>query len=500
MGCLLALLLVAGGGEPRRSPDRPLGLNLAGIADWSTELVFNDAMKASRPWVSQAEGKPWGQGGPLDLDRLGNVKSLKPGQSAEALLFVEQDGHYPTGDYVCRWEGTGELVFGGAARVKEKAGNRAVVAVEPARGQVSVRLTKTDPADPVRGIRFFLPGTEATADAEPFHPSLVARLKGFRVIRFMDWGHTNNNPTVSWADRTTPAHATQAGRAGVAAEHMLQLVAATGCDPWLCVPHLADDGYVTELAKLVRDKLPAGRRVYVEYSNETWNGQFAQAKHCQKKGLELGLSKNAYEAQLRYSSQRSVEIFKLFAAAFGDPNRVVRVIAAQSANPWTGKTEVEWQEAYKQADAVAVAPYFGNRLGDPKKADATSRLSVEQVLEECRKDIAANAKPLREYAELARKRNLKLLAYEGGQHLAGYGGAENTEALTKLFHAANRHPGMGELYAADLKQWFDLGGDVFAVFSSVGRYSKWGSWGLLERWDQPEDSGPKMRAVRAAQR
>lgn len=490
MGCLLLLALAA-------PADRPLGLNLAGLADWSTELVFNDAFKTARAWVSQTEGKPWGQGGPLDLDTHGFVKSFRPGQSAETLLFVDQQGHYPAGDYVCTWVGRGELAFGQAARVKERSGNRAVVTVEPAKGGVSIKLTKTDPADPVRDIRFFLPGTEATADKEPFHPSLVARLKGFRVIRFMDWGHTNNNPTVTWADRTTPAHCTQAGPKGCAVEFMLKLSAVTGCDPWLCVPHQADDGYVTELAKLVKATLPADHTVYLEYSNETWNGQFQQAKHCQKRGLELGLSKNPYEAQLRYSSRRSVEVFRRFGEAFGDSKRLVRVIAAQSANPWTGKTELEWQDAAKHADAVAIAPYFGNRLGDPKKAAETAKLSVEQVLEECKKDIAANAKPVREYAAMAKTHNLRLLAYEGGQHLAGYGGAENNEALTKLFHAANRHPGMEALYAADLKQWHDLGGDVFAVFSSVGRYSKWGSWGLLERWDQVEADGPKMRAVRA---
>jgi hypothetical protein len=489
MACLLLLALTA-------PPDRPVGLNLAGLADWSTELTFVDAFKTARAWVSQADGKPWGQGGPLALDRLGFVQSLAPGQSAETLLFVDQQGHYAGGDYVCRWDGRGELAFGGAARLKARAGTRAVVAVEPARGQVSIRLTKTDPADPVRNIRFFLPGTEATADREPFHPSLLARLKGFRVIRFMDWGHTNNNPTAAWADRTTPAHCTQTGNRGCAVEHMLQLAAATGCDPWLCVPHLADDGYAAELGRLVKAMLPAGRTVYLEYSNETWNGQFEQARHCQRKGLELGLSTNPYEAQLRYSARRSVELFRAFGGAFGDPARLVRVIAAQSANPWTGKTELDWQDAYKQADAVAIAPYFGVSP-PPKDADRVLKLGVEGVLADCRDRIVKNAKTTGEYAAMARQRGLRLLAYEGGQHLVGTQGAENNEPLTKLFHAANRHPGMEALYAQDLKQWYDLGGDVFAVFSSVGRYSKWGSWGLLERWDQPEADAPKVRAVRA---
>jgi hypothetical protein len=94
------------------------------------------------------------------------------------------------------------------------------------------------------------------------------------------------------------------------------------------------------------------------------------------------------------------------------------------------------------------------------------------------------------------KRKLDLIAYEGGQHLAGYQGAENNDALTKLFHTANRHPKMRELYLEDLNNWKEAGGGLFCLYSSVGRYSKWGSWGLLESSDQDPKTAPKFRAVR----
>lgn len=476
--------------------DRPLGLNLAGVTDWSTELVFVDAFKAARPWISQAEGMGWGQGGPLELDAKGFVKRLAPGQSAETLLFVDQQGHYPAGDYLCLYDGTGEVGFGLAAEVKDRKPNRVVVAVHPDRGQVSIKLTKTDPADPVRNIRFILPGFDATYDKEPFHPSLLARLKGFACVRFMDLGRTNDSPVAAWADRTTPAHCTQADKAGVAIEYQLALVNAAGVDAWLCVPHKADDGYVRELAKLVKAKLDPKRKVYLEYSNETWNGQFQQARYCKEQGLKLGLSKDAFQAQLRYSSQRSVELFKLFETEFGK-DRLVRVLAAQSANPWTGLQVLGWQDAASHADAIAIAPYFGHSLGSPKTADKVATMTPEQILADARKDLAENAKKIKTYAEQAKQRGLVLIAYECGQHLAGFGGAENNGRLTEAFHRANRHPGMAALYRDDLTQWFDAGGGLNCVFSSVGRYSKWGSWGLLERWDQDEQTAPKMRAVRA---
>ena len=85
-----------------------------------------------------------------------------------------------------------------------------------------------------------------------------------------------------------------------------------------------------------------------------------------------------------------------------------------------------------------------------------------------------------------------LVAYEAGQHLVGHGGAENDEPLDELFHAANRHPRMKTLYLDYLAGWKQNGGTLIAIFSSLGTYSKWGSWGLMEYHGQPADEAPKV--------
>src|SRR5581483_6113922 len=136
-----------------------------------------------------------------------------------------------------------------------------------------------------------------------------------------------------------------------------------------------------------------------------------------EQGRKLGLSNNDYEAQLRYYSRRSVEVFKIWEEVFGGRERLVRVLAAQSANPWTGTTVMDWQQASKSADAIAIAPYFGNRFGDPKTADRTAALSTIELLGELRADLAESRKQMQAYAAEARKRGLRLFAYEGGQHL-----------------------------------------------------------------------------------
>jgi hypothetical protein len=117
-------------------------------------------------------------------------------------------------------------------------------------------------------------------------------------------------------------------------------------------------------------------------------------------------------------------------------------------------------------------------------------------IDKLKEDIAESRKHMTAYAGEAKKRGLRLLAYEGGQHLVGYQGAENHEKLMNLFHAVNRHPKMKELYRDDLSNWTEAGGGLFCVFSSMGRYSKWGSWGVLENAAQDLGKAPKYQALR----
>ena len=55
---------------------------------------------------------------------------------------------------------------------------------------------------------------------------------------------------------------------------------------------------------------------------------------------------------------------------------------------------------------------------------------------------------------------------------------------------------MKDLYLQNLKDWQAAGGGLFCVFSSMGLYSKWGSWGLLEHAGQGPKTAPKYQAVR----
>ncbi|QVL32779.1 hypothetical protein KIH39_02335 [Telmatocola sphagniphila] len=494
---LCALGISAAPTEPSTAKDSSkirLGINISSIAYYTPEIVFKDIMKQGSGFLSQKKGKGWAQGGDLPVDDNGNIKKLEPEQFGEVLLFPDMEGKYPGGEYICKYEGEGEVVLGGSATPLPGKGKDIRVKVDPPRGHISIKVMRTNPKNPVRNIKLF-PAKYTSKDLQdPFDPAFLKHLDGYKVLRMMDWGKTNDSEVVEWKDRAKMTEF-QGTNKGVALEYQIQLANTLKVEPWFCIPHLASDDYVAQFAKLVKEKLSPALKFHVEYSNETWNGQFAQAKYCQQQGLKLGLSKNAYEAQLRYSSQRSVEIFKIIEKEFGGHDRFVRIIATHAANSWGGATTLDWQKAYTQADAVAIAPYFGNRLGSPKMVKEVLAGGLDKVFEELKVDLADNKKKNEEYAQIASKRKLELMTYEGGQHLTGIEGQQDNEELTKLFIAANRDPRMKELYLIDLNNWKEIGGGVYCMFASMGRYTKWGSWGLLENSVQDVKTAPKYQAV-----
>lgn len=484
-----------GWSQPFPNEEAPLGVNLGGIVDWNTAVPFTDAFRQARPWIPQLhDNSVWDTGAPLDLAADGYPASLAPGQAAGTVLITAQGANYPAGDYVCLYDGSGTLDFRLDAEIVSSEPGRIVVHIDPSPdGLTHMKILTTDPADHVRNIRLFLPGFEGTA--EIFHPDFLASLAQFRVLRFMDWMRTNDSTQSNWSGRATPAYFSQGTERGVCVEIMVDLCNRLGADPWFCLPHLADDDYIAAFATYVRDHLDPSLRIYVEHSNEVWNGIFSQADYARDRGLELGLSANPFEAQLRYHSRRSVEIFRIWDDVFGGSERLVRVLAAQHANPWTGTTVMDWQSAYLEADALGTAPYFGGSFGTPGNAEITRTWTVAQLLAACADDVVAQRSTTATNAANAAARGLDLVAYEGGQHLVGVGGWENDATLTALFHAANRDIGMRGLYLDDLLGWHDTAGGVHVAFSHIGAYSKWGSWGLLEAQSQDPASAPKWMGV-----
>jgi hypothetical protein len=488
VGCAMAQ-------PPRTGPS--LGMNLSGPADWNTELPFVDVFRMSREWISQKEGAGWGQGPKLDLDEQGWVKRLEPGCWAETLLCTIDGGHYPSGDYTVLWDGEGRIELGGAASIARSSPHRLVARVDSSRGSIFLRLKETSPQDPVRNIRFIMPGFEKTYATEPFRPEFLKRWQGVACLRFMDWMATNGSRIVRWSERPKLTDATWS-RAGIPVEVMVDLANRLKADAWFCMPHRADDDYVRRFAALVKQKLDPAHAVYVEYSNEVWNSGFEQSRWAGEEGKRLGLADKPWEAAWRYTARRSVAIFRIWEEAFGRGSRLVRVVASQAANPYVSEQVVGFEDAYKHADALAIAPYVTCNVapnGKPSVAEV-ERWTVDQALDYMEQTaLPESIRWIQGQAEVAKKHGLKLIAYEGGQHMVGVLGGENSAAVEKVLHAANAHPRMGDLYRQYFDAWQRAGGGLFCYFASTASWSKWGSWGILQYADDDPAKSPKFMAA-----
>lgn len=468
-----------------------VGINLSSVDDWMREWQFVDVFKISRPWLHQQKGKSFGFGKRQKMKNGYPVK-IDPDCKIESVIYNK--GGAPTGKYTCLYEGEGKMRFFRDANEIKREPGKIIFNVPESKGGIWLEITDVNPEDPIRDIRVIMPGFEDNYKKQIFHPKFLKRWENSDVIRFMDWQRTNNSKLSKWKNRAKPSHPRYTTWRGVPLEHMIEFCNRVEASPWFCIPAKADNEFVANFAKMVKKKLNPELKVYVEYSNEIWNSVFKQAKYCGKKALDEKLSDDPYQARLFYQSKRSLEIFQIFEKTFEGNGQLIRVLSAQFANPWTASQVLEYNDAYKNTDAIAVAPYFGHAFGNPEKIEKTLKKTPKQILDECKTIIDSNRQKMDKYAQLAKSHGLELIAYEGGQHLVGYRGAENNKELTELLIKCNRHPEMEELYLYYFKNWQEAGGGLFCFFSSMDKPSKWGSWGLLENEQQKYDKVPKFKA------
>jgi len=314
----------------------------------------------------------------------------------------------------------------------------------------------------------------------------------------MDWMETNGSEQGKWEDRPTPQYFSQGSEKGVALELMVELSNEINAAPWFCIPHKADDEYVREFAKIVKAQLKPNLKVYIEYSNELWNGSFPQGKWIAEKGLELGLDteERYQQRQISYQVKRSIEIFKIFEEEFGGTSQLVRVMASHNANDWRTGQLLNRYDAPLYVDAVAIAPYFGTAIGQQLVDIGEGKATVNDVIR-LAKTIIDNdiLDRVGNHADILRSYNIPLIAYEGGQSFVGVKTFKSLDWLTDLLTNANRHPDMYELYTKMYNAWSYKGGELFVAFNSVTQFNNFGSWGMLEYQTQPIEDAPKYRAT-----
>ena len=272
-------------------------------------------------------------------------------------------------------------------------------------------------------------------DYNPWNSRFLEELAGYSVIRFMDFGVINwDTVEVHWEDRVRKEAVNQRR---MALYWMIDLCNRTQKDMWICLPERSAPDYWEGAATLIRDRLDPALKVYVEWSNETWNPMFSAHRTAVDSGKAYDLWFPGDEGQswgedrlaARFTTFQALRIWKTFYRVFGDdaPRRVVRVLCGASANDW-------WDAALVNAladsainpdrvmpDAFAIAPYVGHSL-DGAAPDIVARMNqaMGEVEKQIRKVLAVLKGTSYWHLQMPpppEAASIPLICYEAGQHI-----------------------------------------------------------------------------------
>lgn len=415
---------------------KPVGLGLGGFSYYSSGPFANTALTGGG-WI-EFSGSQWGTAVPFyDTNGVANPqfndkglpKYLVSGMSLRLLLwpYAVNASNLPAswparggtgvGKWVVTWTGNADVRLNGATFVSgESSGaatgsllnGRRVYQVSAAQvgGHITVNAVTTELTD----LKVWLPdpanpSQSLETSGQFWHPTFLAQVAEMdhAFLRFMDWGDTNASPVRDWVDRRLPRFAVQGGLlnrrspapgvanrpgdrpTGMAYEYMVALANATNKDLWICVPHLATDTFVTNLANLIRygsngvnpytstqtnpvhPPLNSNLRVWVEYSNEIWSSgnSFAQGDWAQAQATAQGITKPQFNAR------RAAKVWSLFQQRFGGAQRLVRVAAIfTGSDSYTTSFLTEARDhgatlsPAVTVDVVSPTTYFGNGIQD----------------------------------------------------------------------------------------------------------------------------------------
>jgi hypothetical protein len=563
-----------------------VGMNLSGWDYWVPDIPLIDQFKRGSGWLTQCyyptdvncKNFTGGAGSwdtleesKLDLDEHGWVKSLPNTNDnsvkyryVSTVLFAGNGKSQPAGKYTVLYEGKGTIEYGmiGSKVANESAPGRDIVQVADVDGGLLISIKATDPADYIRNVRVLPPGgvcqnaqndyaasasdcaargTGAFVPFEKFaidrwwHPYFVSELKGFRTLRFMDWGKTNSNHMVNWTERPRRHDAFWAGVNGVPFEAMFDLADVTGSDPWINLGTYVNDDYAKNFGRRAKARLGVGRTLYLEYANEPWNYAFTNSHWMKDQAAakwpdQIAKGQSAYTLQNSWYGLRSAQLCQIVKAEFGaDANRVKCVANGQAANAWISNEQLSCPFAAAELgkpcgqvlNALSIAPYFAAYIGDLavrstvstwyKDADGGLSKMFEEILavdangnkvtpplygktieSKLGGAVEATKTWVVDNKAVADKFALPMLSYEGGQHLTMWGG-DTDQKWQDLFIAANRDPRMGKAYTKMMENWQAAGGQTFTFYSHIARPTGWGAWGAKET--QYTTQGVKWQAM-----
>lgn len=500
----------------------PVGINTNEVMQIDSSVPFVNLFKQALPF-DEANSKL--TRGNISYDRDGWPKNLNGGQAGTNLLHWLPEGTLPTGNYTVLYDGKGKLAYTDDAKLISSKPGRDVIQIAAGHDKfikVTLIIKQTNPRDYIRNIRVLLPGGicannpfqrvysarqckgnyqafETYHKQIIFNPDYLRFMKDFNTIRFMNMSGITRNPMTSWIQMPRMEKATWAGkegRRGAPLEVMVALANKLNRHAWFNIPERANDDLVRRYAQYVKKHLRPHLKVYIEYTNEAWNPTFTATRYMRSQGAQRGLGKD-HNGGHRYYVTRAAQVMRIWKQTFGNSTRLIRVMGAWSANPKLTKMLMEYNNTPKNFDAVAIAPYFF--VHQKVQSRVNSVPSVFKLLKDDSNPYSLNnvRKMIQRQYDEVTKHHLKLITYEGGQHLYAAGTRSTKDFPNPFYIGANRAWPMTQMYTELLNSWNQITrGSLFTTFSSPRTYQAYGSWGIKEHINQPANKAPKYLAIK----
>jgi hypothetical protein len=282
-------------------------------------------------------------------------------------------------------------------------------------------------------------------------------LKGWPVIRFMDWQQINRfNDSFpmqrfmsdlpnqeEWGYYGGSWHKWN----GMPLENILFIANKLRSRAWICVPHSFTA--VRQLVDYVCEN--AALRPIIEYSNESWNAAFGQYHDIARWTLKGKEPENEFRRVIDYHAKRTDQLIRL-----ADGTADV-VLCGQARNAWVMHTMLS--EMIERPAALAIAPYF--RTYD---------------------DMEFTIQSVKNHRDIANDHGLPLWAYEIGQHFI-----ENADAANQSAEMADAYSRLLEAVQDDI--------DIACLYNLASTYTPNHAWGMYRIGGDTIEPTPKLKQV-----
>ena len=510
-----------------------LGINTNEVFEQDASIPFVDLFRVATPFNEnircRKKDQPCLTDAKVQYNKNGWPKKLNGGKAGVFFLRNVALEALPKGEYSVLYDGEGQIDYlQNAKLVSRKDGEDTIRFDARADGFMTAvaQIVESNPEKPLNNIRIIMPGgicknspykhvsnQSECGDSKYldfkthyasilFNPDYLNFMKDFSVIRLMPMSGITRNPDERWDQRPHLKEATWGGiygSRGAPLEIQIELANRLQADPWLNVPHIADDNYMRKFAEYVKEHLNPKLTPHIEYTNEAWNSNFVHNEHVQKMGIAQKLDQDALLAGYKYYAKRSVEFFEIWDEVYKGQikdgrKQFVRIIGGWDTRPDISSVILAYNDTYKSTDAIAIAPYIGGNLRGFRASKTVDDIFELLNDEKSYRSLPKIMHELEQHAKLADEFGVSLIAYEGGQGLVDWAARDYLKHPNPLFYAANRDERMNTLYQELYKQWRGLGADLFVAFSAPRSCNWSGCWGLKEHIKQPLDKAPKLQA------